>query len=75
LNQTQLKQAFCQGLGIDLVDVNAELAYNTHPKWDSTAHMILVTELEQAFGIMLDMDDIIALSSFEKAISIVEKYV
>jgi acyl carrier protein len=71
----QLEQAFSKGLDIDLAEVNSELAYNTHPKWDSTAHMILITEIEQAFGIMLEMDDIIALSSFEKAITIVEKYV
>jgi acyl carrier protein len=75
MNQALLKQAFSKWIGIDLAEDHGELAYNTHPKWDSTAHMILVTEIEQAFNIMLDMDDIIALSSFEKAREIVEKYV
>ena len=50
------------------------LAYGAHEKWDSIAHMQLVAAIESAFDIMLDVDDVIALSSYPKAIEIVGKY-
>ena len=36
--------------------------------------MGLIAALEEAFGIMLDTDDIIYLSSFEKGQEILKKY-
>ena len=34
--------------------------------WDSVGHMSLIANLEEAFDIMMEMDDIIDLSSYEK---------
>ena len=42
--------------------------------WDSVGHVGLIAALEEAFGIMLDTDDIIDLSSFEKGQEILKKY-
>ena len=50
------------------------LAYQTTPSWDSVGHMALVAELEDAFEIMLEMDDIIDLSSYEEGKRILGKY-
>ncbi len=51
------------------------LQYTGIPAWDSVGHMTLIAELEDAFGIMMDTDDIIDLSSFEKGMEILsEKY-
>lgn len=52
----------------------AGLAYQSVPAWDSVGHMGLVTALEEAFDIMIDMDDIIDLSSYEKGKEILKKY-
>ncbi len=41
--------------------------------WDSVGHMQLVAELEDAFDIMMDTDDIIDLSSYEKGKEILAK--
>lgn len=73
-NQQTLVEAFSQGLGIDTSTVNDELAYNTIPQWDSTAHMILISELESRFDVMLDTDDIIDMSSVAKAKEILAKH-
>ena len=73
-NHEKLIQAFSTGLGIDPARVSDELTYNTIEEWDSTAHMILVAELENQFNIMLDTDDIIDMSSVSKAKQIIEKY-
>jgi len=42
--------------------------------WDSVSHMLLVSEIENAFDIMLDTDDVIDFSSFEKGKEILKKY-
>jgi acyl carrier protein len=42
--------------------------------WDSVAHMVLMTEIENAFDIMLDTDDVIDFNSFEKGKEILRKY-
>ncbi len=69
-----LINAFSSALGIDTSAVTDELEYNTIPQWDSVAHMSLVAELESAFDIMLDTDDIIDMSSVAKAKEILQKY-
>jgi len=69
-----LIQVFSTALEIPPEQVVDELGYNTIPTWDSTAHMILIAELENAFGIMLDTDDIIDMSSVGKVKEILLKY-
>lgn len=73
-NQEKLIQAFSTGLAIEPAQVIDELEYNTIPEWDSTAHMILIAELEDQFKVMLDTDDIIDMSSVAIAKSILVKY-
>ncbi len=56
-------------------DVNrAEMKYNEFPGWDSVVHMTLIAELEDVFDCMMDMQDILDMSSFEKAVEIMTKY-
>lgn len=51
------------------------LKYQGVELWDSVGHMTLVAALEDAFDIMMETDDIIDLSSYEKGIAILkEKY-
>ena len=50
------------------------LVYNQYPGWDSVAHMALVAGLEAAFDCMLDMQDILDMSSFQKSVEIMRKY-
>ncbi|UAA39500.1 acyl carrier protein [Paraneptunicella aestuarii] len=73
-NQDKLIEAFATALNIDNSAVTEQLAYNTIPEWDSTAHMVLIAELEDVFDIMLDTDDIIDMSSVAKAKEILIKY-
>lgn len=73
-SEQTLKDAFCHALGIDAEQVTDALTYNTIPEWDSTAHMILIAELEDKFDVMLDTDDIIDMSSVAQAKIILQKY-
>lgn len=73
-NSEKLNDAFAQALQIDPAQVTDSLAYNEIPQWDSVAHMALVAELEAAFDVMLDTDDILAMSTVAKAREILRKY-
>lgn len=73
-NNEKLVQVFSEALGIESDVVVDDLQYNTIKQWDSTAHMVLVSELEAAFDVMLDTDDIIDMSSVGKAKAILGKY-
>ena len=50
------------------------LKYQDVEEWDSVGHMGLMTDLEEAFDIEMDIDDIIDFSSFEKGMEIMDKY-
>lgn len=52
----------------------AGLEYQGIKTWDSVGHMGLIAALEDAFDIMMDTDDIIDLSSYEKGKEILKKY-
>ena len=51
----------------------AGLKYQNIEAWDSVGHMSLIAALEDAFDIMMDTDDIIDFSSYEKGKEILAK--
>ncbi len=50
------------------------LKYQDITEWDSVGHMGLMSALEEAFSIEMDIDDIIDFSSYEKGKEILAKY-
>lgn len=65
--------AFVETFEIDEAKTEG-LEYQAIPVWDSVGHMSLIATLEESFDIMMDTDDIIELSSFEKGKEILAKY-
>ena len=65
---------FLDCFGIDASELNAELTYQSIGAWDSVGHMAMVASLEDAFGIMLEMDDIIDFGSYTIGIEMLKKY-
>jgi acyl carrier protein len=65
-------------LFVETFEISAEEAqkaeYQQFQNWDSVGHMALIAVLEDAFDIMMDTDDIIDFSSFEKGKVILKKY-
>lgn len=51
-----------------------DLRYRGIPAWDSMGHMNLMGELEEFFDIMLDTQDVLAFTSYEKGKEILAKY-
>ena len=44
------------------------------PMWDSVGHMTLIAALEDTFDIMLDPEDMMDLTSYEKGVEILNRY-
>ena len=73
-NLEKYNQAFIASFEIS-EDKLQGLKYQAIELWDSVGHMTLVANLEDAFDIMMETDDIIDLSSYEKGKEILmEKY-
>lgn len=73
-NQQKLRDAFSAALNIPSAEIFDDLSYESIPQWDSVAHMALVVGLEDAFGVMLDTDEILAMNSVAKAREIIAKH-
>lgn len=53
----------------------SKLIYNDYPGWDSVGHMTLVAALEEKFDCMLEMDDILDMSSYAKVCEIMSRVI
>lgn len=73
-NTERYNKVFAESLNLQPEDLNEGLVYNSVPLWDSVGHMSLMASLEAEFDIMLETDDIIAFSSYDKGKEILAKY-
>lgn len=64
-NSEKYLRAFMDAFGID-AETARTLEFQQIPAWDSVGHMGLIAQLEEQFGIMMEPDDIVDLSSFDK---------
>ena len=73
-NLEKFESAILNSLEIPNEVLSDTLEYNSIPEWDSVGHMSLVGDLEEVFDIMVDTDDIIAMSSIGEIKIILKKY-
>ena len=73
-NLEKYKSVFCESFSISEDVLEGNLEYNSIEAWDSVGHMGMIAELEDKFDIMLDTDDIIDFSSYDRGMEILEKY-
>lgn len=72
-NRAKYNKAFMESLDVT-EDQLAGLSYQDVPAWDSVGHMGLISELEDAFDIQFETDDIVDFNSYEKGIELLAKY-
>jgi acyl carrier protein len=69
----ELRYCFRQALNLPPEAEVDALEYAKQPVWDSVAHMRLVAAIEQEFNVMFSTDQILDMSSFGKACSILDE--
>ena len=72
-NLEKYNKAFIEALDVEEEQLNG-LSYQDVPAWDSVGHMGLISELEDAFDIQFETDDIVDFNSYEKGIELLKKY-
>lgn len=68
-NQEKYNQIFCECFQLTIEQL-VGLKYQGMELWDSVGHMSLIAALEDTFDIMMETDDIIELSSYERGMEI-----
>ena len=73
-NRQKYDKAFIDTFDLKQDQLNSSLEYQSINAWDSVGHMALIAGLEDAFDIMLEMDDIVDFGSYETGIKTMQKY-
>lgn len=72
-NIEKYNEVFTETFGVS-VDSIKTLKYKDVDSWNSVGHLTLIANIEDAFDIALESDDVFELSSYEKGIEILKKY-
>ena len=73
-NRDEYNDLFIESFGVSADDLNEDLVYQSITEWDSVGHMGMIAALEDAFGIMMDTEDIIEFGSYTIGIEKLKKY-
>ena len=73
-NKQKYEDIFIKSLSIVNKKFDENIEYNEIPEWDSIGHMTLMSNLEEAFSITIETDDIVDFGSFKKGMDILGKY-
>ena len=74
MSTDSLREAFVTALDLDRAANVEALEIGATPEWDSMGHMALVAELEDRFGIALETDELIAMSSYSASLEILRRH-
>ena len=72
-NIEKYKNAFVEGLEIDANEVEGA-SMEKCDKWDSIGQMSLIAVLEDAFGIELEPEEVMAFTTYEAGIEILKNH-
>ena len=71
-NLENLQTAFFKGLNLSSIDQFPALKLKESPNWDSVGHITLISEIEDAFDLDLEADDMFEIDTFDSAIKVLE---
>jgi len=68
----KIQKAFQESFGIEATAVTMETAPGAVPGWDSMGHLTLATNLEQAFGVSFDVDELMEMENVQAIVPIIQ---
>lgn len=69
-NLEKLQAAFLKGLNLSSIEQLPALRLKESPNWDSVGHIALIAEIEDAFELNLEVEDMFEITTFNAAIEI-----
>lgn len=73
-NLEKYNNAFVEVFGSKVEDLNDNFGKETVEEWDSVHQLSLIAQLEEAFDIMFDPEDIMDLTSYANGKELLAKY-
>lgn len=73
-NLEKYNQVFVETFEVEVSELNKEFSLENVDNWDSVTQLSLVSELEDAFDIMIDSEDILNFKSYVEGKNILKKY-
>ena len=64
---------FMRVLNVAEENLNEQFTFKDVPQWDSVAHLSLISELEDAFDVLFESEDILHYGSYENGKLILER--
>lgn len=72
-NLEKYNSIFVEVLSTTEDKLNESFTFRDVPQWDSVAHLTLISELEDAFDVMFESEDILHYGSYENGKKILSK--
>jgi len=73
-NLEKYNKVFLDCFSVSEEQLDENFVYQCVPAWDSVGHMGMIAALEDAFDIMMDMEDIVDFESYTVGIEKLKKY-
>lgn len=73
-NLKRYEDAFKKVFDVTSQELNEEFTFALVEKWDSLKHLVLITELEEAFNVLFESEDILHFESYLNGIKILKRY-
>ena len=73
-NLEKYNNAFVQVFGAKVEELNDDYGKETVGEWDSVHQLSLIAELEEAFEIMFDPEDIMEMTSYGNGKALLKKF-
>jgi acyl carrier protein len=69
---SKIQKAFHDSFGVEAATVTLETAPDGVPGWDSMGHLTLASNLEQAFGVSFDVDELMEMENVQAIVRIIQ---
>ena len=73
-NLKKYNAIFCSVLNVEESALDDAFTFKAVPQWDSVAHLSLISELEDAFDVLFESEDILHFGSYRNGIAILKRY-
>jgi acyl carrier protein len=73
VDKVKFRECIIKALRLPNEEFRSDLKIGDIEQWDSVAHLDLVSEIEQEFGVRFDLDEITTLISLPELLSRLEK--
>jgi acyl carrier protein len=67
----KVKEAFKSAFDIDPSQITMETSASDIPLWDSVGHLTLASNLEEVFGISLDVDELMEMENVQEIVRVI----